>query len=725
MKTIIQIILFALVVNSLSAQVNCTLDPQYLDNNKPAVLDAWEHAGTSAFNGGPILPECGVKATNSENLPWAEYINGLWDPSKPCDGYYYIYFPAGVYIIYETLNLNQDNIILKGDGADYYNDPENTTKFIFVHGPGGAKLDCINISGNFCGIDDIYIKNVEPGDCIDEIPDHFINNTLNYTANYITGLNIQITDSQGKLISSGDAEIANGKYVKYICNAVLDQDELYTVRATFFFGSMSKTEVHFATVENGQLALPSRENSLDDFSAVQNTDTSEQGIKEKGEGYTIYISGDHNWVRGIYSEYTQKMHVYISGTHNTVTGCYFTGSWEYGSGGFGYGVCLSNARENLVENNVFYSLRHAMVCQFDTKLNVIAYNSSLNTQLYLGGDLLLHCNEGDAVGPMLNLMEGNIVERAKVDQKDENWHNDKFNTYFRNRAIYSFWISRVKKEYKERQCGQNVVGCNMDPNWDPWNGNTFHKLQKYGFSAYYDSGDAWEGLPSDQKSYFKQSIPAYYPSAYGWPFVPARSNVTPARDRQNAHNSNGVSPAVFQGLADYDLNCCDDLVTYSSEIWNNNTEMFKAMDEIIIDNCMVVSNNNLTFKAGSKITLTSGTHINSGNNVRIFYTNDICDWDKKGITKDFNDIDKIEDVESVSELAGHIRIFPNPNSGSFNLDTALPIQKENIHLYDLMGREIAFAYSNQSIDLLSQYKGVLIVHINARGEIVIKRIVIK
>ena len=42
-----------------------------------------------------------------------------------------------------------------------------------------------------------------------------------------------------------------------------------------------------------------------------------------------------------------------------------------------------------------------------------------------------------------------------------------------------------------------------------------------------------------------------------------------------------------------------------------------------------------------------------------------------------------------------------------------------------MGREIEFAYSNQSIDLLSQYKGVLIVHINARDEIVIKRIVIK
>jgi hypothetical protein len=701
-----------------------------LDNNKPAVLTAWEQAGTSAFNVVPIIIEDGIRATNPDNLPWAEYINDLIT-NKPCTGYYYIYFPAGTYYIDQTLVIpeTKSKIILKGDGADYYNDPENSTNFIFLHEPG-ENLDCIIMSSSFCGIDDIYIRNSELGECIDEIPEHFINNTLNYTAKYITGLNIQITDSQGKLISSGDAEIANGKYAKYTCNAVLDKNELYTVRATFNFGSLSKTEVHFVTVENSKLTLSPRENSVDDFSPVQNTDTSEQGIKEKGEGYTIYISGHHNWVRGVYSEYTQKMHVYISGTHNTVTGCYFTGSWDYGSGGYGYGVCLSNASENLIENNVFYCLRHAMVCQFEAKLNVFAYNSSLNTQLFLGGDLLLHCNEGDAVGPMLNLMEGNIVERAKVDMKgtwpwDDDYHNDKFNTYFRNRAIYSFWISRVKKVYKARQCGQNVVGCNMDPNWDPWNGNTFHKLQEYGFSAYYDSYNAWEGLPSDQISYFKQSKPAYFSSGFDWPFVPARSNVTPARDRQNQHNASGTSPAVYQGLADYDLNCCPDLVTFSGTTWNNLTEDFKAMDEIIIDNCKVESGNNLTFKAGSKITLTSGTCINTGNNVSIFYTNDICDWDNKEIIKDFSDIDKIADIESVSELAGKIRIFPNPNSGSFNLDTDLPIQKENIHLYDLMGKEIEFAYSNQSIDLLSQYKGVLIVHINVRDEIVIKRIVIK
>lgn len=701
----------------------CTIPNKNLDNKKDEVLTAWDYAGTNAFDEGPIKIECGIRADNPKNLPWGQYINELITEEK-VKGYYYIYFPAGTYIIYETLFIGHDSIILKGDGAAPYSDPENTTKFIFCH-EEGSELECIKISGNYCGIDDIAIKNVICNKDIGTIlPENIINNTLYYTANHITGLNIKITDSQGKLISSGNAEILNGKHAKYTVNEILDENELYTVQATFFFGSRSKTEKHFVKVDNSNLETHPLEGILDSTNILQNKKTLVQGNKEKGDGYTIRITGNNNWVRGVYSEFTQKMHVYINSAHNTVSGCFFTDSWDYGSGGYGYGVCLTTgASDNLVENNVLYWLRHGIVCQYKAKLNVIAYNSSYDMKH--GGDLLLHCNENDEVGPMLNLFEGNIVERAKVDRKAKWWHNDRFNTYFRNRTIHDFQISRVKPIYKDRQCGQNVVGCNMNPHWDPYHGSTFNKLQKHGYSAFYGGSNEWESLPSDQISYFTQFSPDYFSDSFDWPFVPSRKNVNPARDRQNQYFSNDVSPVFFQGLDDYNLACCPDIMTYSGETWNNVSEVFKAMDEIIIDNCEVVEGNKLTFKAGSKITLTSGTHINSGNNVRIFYTNDICDWDKKETIKDFNDNDKIADIESVSKSAGHIRIFPNPNSGSFNLDTDLPIQKENIALYDLMGREIAFAYSNQSIDLLNPYKGVVIVHINVQGEVVFKRIVIK
>ncbi len=75
------------------------------------------------------------------------------------------------------------------------------------------------------------------------------------------------------------------------------------------------------------------------------------------------------------------------------------------------------------------------------------------------------------------------------------------------------------------------------------------------------------------------------------------------------------------------------------------------MDEIIIDNCEVVNGKNLTCKAGSKITLTSGTHIHAGNNVQVFYTNDICDWDNKEVFKDSNAGDKNAKIGSDTELA--------------------------------------------------------------------------
>jgi len=727
MKIIIQILLFTLVVNCLSAQVNCTLEPQYLDNNKDEVLKAWENAGTNAFNDAPIKIEDGIRADDPGILPWGQYINELIT-SKPCEGYYYIYFPAGTYYIYETLLIHKDKIILKGDGADPYDDLENTTRFVFCH-EDGTELECINISGDYCGIDDIAIKNVICESDIGTIlPKHFINNTLYYTANHITGLNIQITDSQGKLMSSGDAEISKAMHAKYKYSEDLDENELYTVQATFFFGSQSKTEKHFVTVDNSKLLTQPHEGTLDEPYPVQNKKTTMQGNKEKGEGHTIRITGNNNWVRGVYSEYTQKMHVYISGESNTVTGCYFTDSWDYGTGGYGYGVCLSSANKNLVENNVLFWLRHGIVCQYTAKLNVIAYNSSYDMKH--GGDILLHCNEDDAVGPMLNLFEGNIVERAKVDMKgwwpgDFKWHNDKFNTYFRNRTIYDFQISKVKKKYKARQCGQNVVGCNMNPHWDPWHGNTFHKIKNFGYRKYWNRWKDWEDLPSDQISYFKQSTPDYFSSGFDWPFVPARKNVTPARDRLNQYFSNDLSPAVFQGLDDYDLACCPDIMTCSGETWNNVTEEFKAMDEIIIDNCEVVTGNNLTFKAGSKITLTSGTHIHAGNIVQIFYTNDICDWDDKEVFKDSNAGDKNAKIGSDTELANQIRIYPNPNNGTFMLDTKLSILKENIQIYDLMGRKLEFTYSNQSVNLIGTYTGVVILRLSVHDEIVIKRITLK
>jgi hypothetical protein len=390
------------------------------------------------------------------------------------------------------------------------------------------------------------------------------------------------------------------------------------------------------------------------------------------------------------------------------------------------------AEKNLIENNVFNHLRHSIVLQNNAYRNVIGYNSSIDAVGMFRGDMILHCGDknGNETGPMLNLMEGNIVERALVDDKDGgNYHNGPYNTYFRNRAIYSFYMSHVDSDYKEQQYGQNVVGCNMDPFWHLFYGSTLKKLDKYGFKKYYDNWSDWEDLPPNRKSYYKTSTPDFFSDGFDWPFVPARSNVTPARDRWNRHQSSGTSPAVFQSMANYDPDCAPLQSIFNGEVWNNTTDEYKAMDEIILDNCQIIEGNTLTFKAGSKVRLTNGTHIGAGNNVHISYGNGICDWSKKKEQDKSKDstllINNSMEQPSIRFLNERIKLFPNPNNGSFIVQTKPPINIEHIQLFDVLGNRLEFRYFNKSIQLLNSFTGLLFVIIRVKDEIVIKKIMIK
>ncbi len=55
------------------------------------------------------------------------------------------------------------------------------------------------------------------------------------------------------------------------------------------------------------------------------------------------------------------------------------------------------------------------------------------------------------------------------------------------------------------------------------------------------------------------------------------------------------------------------------------------------------------------------------------------------------------------------------------LDTKLSILKENIQICDLMGRKLEFTYSNQSVNLIGTYTGVVILRLSVQDEIVVVR----
>lgn len=165
-----------------------------------------------------------------------------------------------------------------------------------------------------------------------------------------------------------------------------------------------------------------------------------------GTGYQGYWGnniairrGTNCWVKGVESEYTFRNHITLEYAHNnTISGVYFHDANDYGGGGYGYGVGVWDSSNNLVENNIFRHVRHAVTISDRSWFNVIAYNYSrerYSTVDVLGqfhlvtdwSDIAIH---GEATNtwnrehnkpiepgrtPTYNLIEGNNLEYLCVD----------------------------------------------------------------------------------------------------------------------------------------------------------------------------------------------------------------------------------------------------------------------------------------------------------------------
>ena len=146
------------------------------------------------------------------------------------------------------------------------------------------------------------------------------------------------------------------------------------------------------------------------------------------------------WMRGVESYHTRRTHVSIAVSYaNEIRESYFHHSFDYGGGGSGYGVeCRMHTTGTLVENNIFDSLRHAMLVQTGANANVYAYNYSVNpvqgegeTNLNKGWippDISIHGHY-----TFMNLFEGNYV--SEIGIADYWGPAGPGNTFFRNRVI--------------------------------------------------------------------------------------------------------------------------------------------------------------------------------------------------------------------------------------------------------------------------------------------------
>jgi hypothetical protein len=310
------------------------------------------------------------------------------------------FFPPGDYFFEKPIQLHAGQVI-KGASA-------TETRFIFdlaeaahlITAQGTATADSAQV--------------------LFSIPKDSANLTLDNPALFQEGDFIKIIAEDDDLITSSWAAYSTGQ----ICRITSVEGDKLTVEPALRRSFSLQDNPRIVRIEPLQLA------GLECLSIVRKDSTSQQTSN-------IFFNLVANcWVSGVNSENCNFSHVTVQqSTQVSVSESYFHDAFDYGGGGKGYGVVLQfGAGSCLVENNIFWHLRHSMLLQAGANGNVCSYNYSTlpfwtgtNLPPNAAGDLVLHGNYVYA-----NLLEGNIVHNIVID--NSHGINGPGNTFFRNRA---------------------------------------------------------------------------------------------------------------------------------------------------------------------------------------------------------------------------------------------------------------------------------------------------
>jgi hypothetical protein len=369
-----------------------------------------------------------------------------------------------------------------------------------------------------------------------------------------------------------------------------------------------------------------------------------------------------------------------------------------------------------------------MVLQYDTKLNVVAYNYSRDTHGFNSGipwhdhlaDICFHGrHENYLCGPAWNLCEGNYVERIYFD--DEHEQNGPYNVIMRCHAEdASKGLKVYKVQGSNHQFMQNVVGAKAVPFYDLIQQNfTEDWIKENGYAIYWDDSPDWSNIPSSECSYYQLQRPAFYDQQITWlPWPYLANGINPAKyryDKNNGYYQNDP-PTTEVVNAGWDLysNVCGPPNYYftNGSTINSIQKEYIAMNMIDAGPYVLGSNNSIIFKSENNIYLKPGFKVTANNNYFFAKAGSACENKNLNVMLLNSEIDPIElflfpeqlDTNktlinvglfnketniSDEKIKNQVYIYPNPNSGIFHLKVS-----------DLVGFPCNIFISNANGDLI-------------------------
>ena len=354
------------------------------------------------------------------------------------------YLPAGTYKVTAQLNIYTSKV-LRGAGLTTIIKSYGTTGDIIRMGTG-SEGSLINISSGYTKdstsltfTDAAAISSIAIGDYIVVVQsnDTFVNRVGSSGTCTWCGLNNDSTKAMNQIVR--------------VTNKV---DNILTIHRPLYYTILSSLIPQI--IEFGMVVNAGIENLyIENDASTLNLLTANIGISKCA----------YCWVKNIESYNTNRFHVKLTEAYGAeIRDSKFTYGHSYG-GDHAYGIHIfATNSDHLIENNIFYHLRHSMVtegggsgCVFGYNYSELMWDENEGATDWLMGDIVSH-----GVHAYMNLYEGNIVNRISSDFV---WGSSSHNTYSRNYvdtqsegAIYALRSVEVMKANTSLNFVGNILG---------------------------------------------------------------------------------------------------------------------------------------------------------------------------------------------------------------------------------------------------------------------------